>query len=474
MGADSTIAKSKEFVALLWSIALLILFLYVAYEVIKNYRKDRIKTRNTTSRKKKRPSKKKREEETSLMQYPDYELDVPAHDFKLNKSGIVEAVELYTYEDLLDVTTRKDKKFFEEYLASVKSCLSDKEIKYTKLLEEKRGEDDDISGVSSNDGAPSGYSPDKTCKIIEQILEQIEYEKENTTIDTLKANFKKILWHKEKGLDTLIGRKDIKDFIAAQIFAFKRHPKHSYTGYQNALILGDSGMGKSKIGITIAHALSLSSIIVREKVSRVAKDRFVSPYVNATGAISREFLEENLEAIIIFEEIYDITPPKGLLGDENRDHGREALNVIVDFTERFKGLSRIYAIGYKKPTIEQFLKPNEGMERRFPNIIELTPYSDSELTRILARFLGSDAGINLSEDEVGALYSMIVKAKEINPKIFSKSAGDMENLCRDISTVIYTMKDAKWIPEDTENNKALLLRGFNTYLQKKVGISLSE
>ena len=296
--------------------------------------------------------------------------------------SVSEGGQSYNYDDLLEVAKGgpETKEFFTQYTEAIKQGLRYKRRRFTKLLEkklsEKRGEGDVPGGTGKG---PLRRTVD-VCTIIDEILESIEEQLSTLTIDRVREDFRKIIWHKESGLETLVERREIKDRIAQQVFAFKKHQKHFFTSHQNALILGSSGIGKSKLGECIAHALSHSGIMVRNGYVCGTPDSIVSPYVDDTRGQCRDFIEGHLEQVILLDEIYSISPAKGPLGDmNNHSHGPQAIDTLVALTDEYKGLCRLYGIGYKKKTMKQFMELNEGMERRFPLVITLVRFSDRGL-----------------------------------------------------------------------------------------------
>ena len=477
MNVDRTLVRSKQGLNILWSLFFLTLAIYLAFYGIKNLKNNKkrknIKKRLNGIKKRRTEREKISKEETSTRIYPEYSLEEPLLDFAPpdgKESEIVEA-ELYNYDDLMKVVTNNDNTFFEEYLAAVKECLKYKQQRYEKILEEKYNNRNQNDASNATGLAKSGGND--VCVIIENLLDIISEQLKDVDEKVIKDNFKQMLWHKEKGLESLIERKELKDMIAQQIFGFKNHPKHFFTSHQNGLILGNSGIGKSKIAQCLAYAFSKSHMMVKDSYIITTAERIKSPYIDDTAKVAREFFESHPEEVIIFEEIYSITPEENnAYGDVNRSHGKDALDAIVYYTDYYKGLYRIYGVGYKTPTMERFIKPNEGMNRRFPIVINVKDLSEKGLTKVLIRFLTVNSDIILESKEAAALYGMIIKAKELDELVFDKQSGDMENLSTDIANVIFNTKNGQWVKNDPTKNIQILKQGFNQFLKKKINQTL--
>ena len=143
----------------------------------------------------------------------------------------------------------------------------------------------------------------------------------------------------------------------------------------------------------------------------------------------------------------------------HRDHGHEAVTEIVNFLDKMKGLSVMIVGGYEKEIRTRFLGANEGMPRRFPNQLVLTPYTMEELARITVRMLQTtNAELVWTDEMTNHLYTLMRQA----PKAFPNQAGDANNLAADIALAIYNNVSATW-PEGWRDR---LLEGVNAYLEK--------
>lgn len=407
---------------------------------------------------------------TTLVDRPIYKFN-DVEEFSIVPSDHVHvSIELFNYQDLITVIKNKDNSFFESYIASVRKSFVDKRIKYSEKLRLAQ----DILSRKPDSGALASYDESiqaaKLCvEEYSDVLDCIDSSESYLNIDRLKDNFTDMIWNRNSGLETMIGRVEIKDFLARDIYAFKQDPTNFYTTFQNGLILGSSGMGKDKLAICMAHTYHMGCITLRPGHIMMSKDDISSPFVGASGNKARSAFLSGIEKVQFLNEIYDLEPAKGFMGVQNSaGHGKDVINQLVYFTDEHRGESRIFGMGYEKETLERFLGANEGMDRRFPSSrrIVLLKYSNEELTNILVRQMADLGSPTLSNDEVNMLHSLIVSVNKKAPEVFKVQAGAMFNIASHIVTVLNTMKDNSWRVGDSIHNKQLLRNAFNNYLSK--------
>ncbi len=298
---------------------------------------------------------------------------------------------------------------------------------------------------------------------IERILNILKYRKQNNQLAKIERNFELMLFNQSNGFASLVGREDIKDYLALKIYTFSQNPKIFFTNYQNMILTGKSGIGKTKLGETIGYIYAKSGILARNKFRVVTAQDLTSKYVNDSGQVTREILLSCLEGFLMIDEAYE-------LGNNNKmffNHNSQATTELVNLLSLYKGLSVVAAAGYKKD-MEQFKEANKGIKRRFPDELYLRSYSSKELTDILIMSIYKSApDISIDQKDANTLYTMIKYIYETDKKIFDKQAGDMENLSSHITRAIYGNNRRTWIAGKTKNNSHLIVNGMKSYLRTK-------
>jgi len=321
---------------------------------------------------------------------------------------------------------------------------------------------------------------------IKDILKQIkttEKELSEQGISWVSKRLVSALSDKNNGLDNLVGRDEIKDFLALRLYTFAKNPRIFFSTFQNIALYAPSGYGKTKIAQTIGWVYSRCGILIREKFQSVTKSAMTTAYVNESGPKTRNLLLSNLEGVLFIDEAYDITPPTNSFGFKNVDHGHEAVTELVNFIDKMTGLNIIIAAGYPKAMKERFMKANQGMPRRFPHIINLQPYKPHELTKILLAHVSKcNPDLDITKSDANYTYTVIENLesmckhddhlKLINQDdddddeekgpitFFPRQGGDMLNISADIANAYYGNIGNK------DLQKAII-DGFNTFLANK-------
>lgn len=388
----------------------------------------------------------------------------------------IESSTTIKYSDLLKLYDTPE--FLRQYVEALKIAYSDKKERLRacgrRLVDDltvlKRGKESNPSPLSKmleRDDNP------KDCEIaistIKELIMEISEKQKNITVNIAREMLKTAFFDRKNGISSLIGRDNVKDFLALQIYSFSRNPRIFFSNFQNMCIYGGSGIGKTKVATVIGHVYANCGILIRNHVMLTTKQNFVTAYVGETPKITRRLLMSNLESVVFIDEAYDLIPEETLIG-RAYNHGSEAIVELVNFLDKMIGLNVVIAAGYANDMKTRFISSNEGMERRFPHIIELAPYSPKELTNILVHFLKDTCkGLELTSVHINKLYTYITKINSVSNDAFSKQAGDISNLAGCIGRVIYGSPNKTW----NKNSNELLIDGINSYLKTK-GISMQN
>jgi hypothetical protein len=330
----------------------------------------------------------------------------------------------------------------------------------------KRGENkkDNLANLLSRiDKNDESKMLETTLGEINSLLNEVKKREASLSIETTRKGLISAVTDKNNGIDSIIGREDVKDFLILQLFTFAQNPRIFLSGFQNMAIYGTSGLGKTRIAKVIGHVYSKCGILLRDHVHIITKQALTTAFVNESSKMTRKILLANLEGIVFIDEAYSLTPPPTILGN-SFDHGVEAITEIVWFVDIMKSLSLVIVAGYEDEMETRFMQSNEGLPRRFPHKMILKSYSSQELTNILIKFiLEICRDIKIEKKHGNYIYSVINYLNVNNKDIFSKQAGDMENLSGYIARAIYGTPGKIW-PRDSEQ---LILNGFNTFLAPK-------
>jgi hypothetical protein len=371
------------------------------------------------------------------------------------------------YETFKVLVTQPE--FIAQFTEAIRTCLTVKQGMYATLRKRtladikaysKGAKNNPISEMMDEARNHQLTESREVLQRIDKLLKTIKQRSADCSPDDTKKRLMYALYKKDAGLESLQGRTEVKDMIARRLYTFSQNPKVFLDSFQNMALMAGPGAGKTRLAEVIAHVYGCSGILVEGTPVITTKTALVSAYVNDTSHTTRAFLLSTLERVAFIDEAYDLVPPPSVLGDVgHRDHGHEAVTEIVNFLDKMKGLSVMIVGGYEKEIRARFLAANEGMPRRFPNQLVLTPYTMEELARILVRMLqDTSPTIVWTDDMTNYVYTLMLRT----PGAFPNQAGDMVNLSSEIAHAVYSCVSEQW----PEGWRARLLEGVNAYLAK--------
>jgi hypothetical protein len=148
----------------------------------------------------------------------------------------------------------------------------------------------------------------------------------------------------------------------------------------NLIITGGAGLGKTTFAKAIGKLFFEFGFLARDVFAIREKTDFIGQYVGWTPMKTYSTLYSALESMVFIDEAYSVS---GCGTGASYDYGQEFIDALVDVSQKTRGLISIVAAGYKSEIHNCFLDKNPGMRRRFPNELELTPYSSIDLDNIL-------------------------------------------------------------------------------------------
>lgn len=349
--------------------------------------------------------------------------------------------------------------FLEQYRKSLLFAFQYKRNFYIKKLSEQSVQQADERTTSSIEMMT------ELIKILDNKI--IQYNESNyETLNLIHNNLSSGINDPIDGLNSLIGMDEIKNMIAIQIISFSKNPMTFLNKFNNFALYGPSGVGKTKVGKCIAWFYSKAGILIKDLFVIVTASKVISSFVGKTPQVMNSLLEKTLDGVLFIDEAYSITKSTSERNIGLSGHGTEAIDEMVGFIDKNIGMSIIIIAGYQDRMEKDFMSVNEGLKRRFPNLIILKPYSTEQLTDLLIRFLWQSFCEKMSDSESDMLYSIINLICKKYPDIFKNQAGDMLLLSNNIMEAIYGSTKS-WISGDINSFCSIVLTGINIYLSKQ-------
>lgn len=251
---------------------------------------------------------------------------------------------------------------------------------------------------------------------------------------TKRAQLMGIVHDKDYGLSSIKGksRDALKTEILKFVFTFIQLPKFFMNNFLNIMLLGPAGSGKSKVGGVLSHVFYRLGINTTHNVTMATPQNLVGQFVGQSAPKTRKVLVENLEGVLFIDEAYTLTPCPGAGPSDNKaaQFNEEAMGELINFMDKFIGCIVVIVAGYENKMMNCFLPFNEGLSRRFPRVMKLTPYSAEDLVIIMKSFLEETGPIHeyLSKSQLAYIAQLIEDTNAHD--IYTNQAGDMLNLSK--------------------------------------------
>lgn len=279
---------------------------------------------------------------------------------------------------------------------------------------------------------------------LEELIDRLKAQKDALTLERIKVSLKEV----NSILQSIIGHSQIKDKLTRIVLNFGRNWKSFSKQFNNFCIMGESGMGKTRISKIIGSVFEKIGLLSCGSVQVVSRADIVAPYVGQTAAKTRALLLDSLEGIVFVDEAYS------LVEGGSRDYGTEAITEMINFMDKFVGMSVVIVSGYKGIMEKRFMKSNEGLSRRFPHRYVLQNYGVEELSEIVRRNVEEVSG---SHPRLSDIIELVSDAFTKYKTPFKHHASDMVLISTYISEFIF---------EGDDVNSALK-KGFDSFFKER-------
>ena len=216
------------------------------------------------------------------------------------------------------------------------------------------------------------------------VKEKLKFFSEPTEelFNDIKKRFQNIVYDPERGLKTLVGKQyeGIKTNICTLISSLEEGMNTFTKTFQNIVITGPAGVGKTTLAKYLAFYYNQSGILATDIVNVITRPDLVGQYLGETGIKTKRKMINSLEGIIFIDEAYQL----GGCPDPD-SYGMESITEIVNFLDKFMALSIVIVAGYENEMNLCFFDRNEGLRRRFPNQYKLINYEYYDLFMIFIK-----------------------------------------------------------------------------------------
>lgn len=256
---------------------------------------------------------------------------------------------LNNIDDLIELGTQ----FEEKIHAKQKKVLKKKDKKKVKLLGDSQG-----STFTENE-----YE----CELYE-----LDGKKYSINLEVVSKLIKPL-----KKLSNMIGMKKVKDDIFEMIIYYLQGFEKNNKNMLHSVIEGPPGVGKTKLGKTLAQIYCALGIIPSNRFKYVKATDLIGDHVGATKHMTQAAIDEADGGVLFIDEAY------ALSSNDNKDpYGKECIDTLnFNLSENKKKLIVIIA-GYPEYLDKYFFSFNPGLQRRFPFKFRIDNYVPVELRDI--------------------------------------------------------------------------------------------
>jgi AAA+ superfamily predicted ATPase len=238
-----------------------------------------------------------------------------------------------------------------------------------------------------------------------------------------------------KRLDKMVGLKQIKDYVQNlfKMISAEQKLQALNIGVSNpemhALFVGPAGTGKTEVARMYGDILWSLNKIPERKIIEVSKEDLVSPYIGETEIKTKEVIERAKGGILFVDEAYMLA---GNGGDQGKDYGKIALEIIMRAMENERGNLVVVFAGYEKD-IEKLMEVNEGLRSRFSKTFRFEDYSTDELVKIAHKMINAEG---FESDDVDKELQTVISSQHKNGQM----SGNARNVRKMIAEIVSNHK----------------------------------
>jgi SpoVK/Ycf46/Vps4 family AAA+-type ATPase len=262
-------------------------------------------------------------------------------------------------------------------------------------------------GNDTEEGANNVWLPDKGI----QVLPEYGGTEDAETFHDVMAR-----------LDVLIGLSEIKAKVRehSQYIQFLQLRKEKGFAEKDGInvhsvFVGNPGTGKTTVAKMMGRLYKKMGLLSKGHVHEVDRSDIVGEYIGQTAPKMKEAIESARGGVLFIDEAYALSRSP----EDNKDFGREAIEILVREMSNGPGDLAVIVAGYPKE-MKTFLDSNPGLRSRFKLTFEFPDYLPQELSEI-ALYACQEKEISLSPEARFMLDEMITEAYRRRDRTFGNA-----------------------------------------------------
>ena len=187
-------------------------------------------------------------------------------------------------------------------------------------------------------------------------------------------------------LENMVGLEKVKESIFYQIIYYiqNMHTRNQNEEYLHTVIYGAPGTGKTTCARIIGKIYQAMGVLAENGVFKTAgREDLVAEYLGQTAVKTKKLLKSCIGGILFIDEAYALGP-----GTSDHDSfSKEAVDTLNAFLSEHKNDFCCIIAGYEDDIKKCFFSINKGLERRFPWVHKIEPYSSTNLAHIMLKMI---------------------------------------------------------------------------------------
>lgn len=183
----------------------------------------------------------------------------------------------------------------------------------------------------------------------------------------------------------------------------------------HSVFTGNPGTGKTTVVKLLGGIYKSMGLLSKGHVKEVDRSHLIGEYIGQTAPKVKKAIEEARGGILFIDEAYALARE----GDDSKDFGKEALEVLIKEMSDGEPDLAIMVAGYPKE-MDVFLKSNPGIKSRFGNYFHLEDYTPEELLEIVER-AAKNKNVNFDKDTLDYIYEQLVEGFRTRDRTFGNA-----------------------------------------------------
>lgn len=224
------------------------------------------------------------------------------------------------------------------------------------------------------------------------------------------------------GLDELIGLESIKLRVREYAQYLKFLKLRQEKGFEDAteiklhaVFTGNPGTGKTTVAHMLGKIYHELGLLSKGHVHEVDRADLIGEYIGQTAPKVKEAIKQARGGILFLDEAYALARS----GEDNKDYGREVMEILVKEMSDGEGDLAVIAAGYPKE-METFLNANPGMKSRFSITFDFPDYTPEEL-ELIALFAAEKRSVHFHAAALTYLKQKLIEAYRARTRSFGNA-----------------------------------------------------